>query len=333
MIKKINKEAKDEIMSKGLLIYDYERIPFTSPRMNYCTHGGLPVGRLIEFYGEEHGGKTTTALDIVANYQHLHEDREVMWIDAENTLDAEWAKTLGVDVERLYIIQPKGQSAEDIFQMIEDAIKTGEVGLWVLDSIGALASSKEWEKDYNESTVAGISGPLTRFSKKIEPIMYKHQCTGIGINQQRDKIGSPYGGKKTPGGDAWKHFCSVRMEFRKGDYIDADGKTLPRSSEDPVGQIVLMTMKKNKTCPPDRRTGFFTLNYQIGIDYLRDLLDVGEKYGIVEKSGAWYKLIDIETGEILREKIQGQAKLHSLLNEDTELLQAVETLVDNALNS
>ena len=99
LIKQVNKDAKEEIMSIGLNDYNYKRIPFTSPRMNYCTYGGLPVGKLIEFYGEEHGGKTTTALDIVANYQHGEDARGVLYIDAENTLDYEWAKKLGVDVE------------------------------------------------------------------------------------------------------------------------------------------------------------------------------------------------------------------------------------------
>ena len=123
LIKEVNKKAKEEIVTVGLNDYSYHRIPFTSPRMNYCTYGGLPIGKLIEFYGEEHGGKTTTALDIVANYQQLY-DKEVLYVDAENTLDVEWARKLGVDVERLIIMQPKSQSAEEIFQIICDAIET-----------------------------------------------------------------------------------------------------------------------------------------------------------------------------------------------------------------
>ena len=123
LIAEVNRKAKEEILSKGLNDYDYTRIPFSSPRMNYCTFGGIPVGKLIEFYGEEHGGKTTTALDIVANYQKMPDAREVLYVDAENTLDVEWAKKIGVDVSKMYILQPKSQSAEEIFQIICDAVE------------------------------------------------------------------------------------------------------------------------------------------------------------------------------------------------------------------
>ena len=97
-MKQANKAFKEEILTQGLGEFAYRRIPFTSPRMNYCTFGGIPVGKITEFYGEEHGGKTTTALDIVANYQKSNDTRDVLYIDAENTLDVEWAKKIGVDV-------------------------------------------------------------------------------------------------------------------------------------------------------------------------------------------------------------------------------------------
>ena len=137
LIKNLNKQAKEEIITIGLNSFKYNRIPFTSPRMNYCTFGGLPVGKLIEFYGEEHGGKTTTALDIVANYQHSDDSRKVLYCDCENTLDVEWARKLGVDVDNMYILQPKSQSAEQIFEFICNAVDTGEIGLFVIDSLAA----------------------------------------------------------------------------------------------------------------------------------------------------------------------------------------------------
>ena len=199
LIKTVNKNAKEEIMTVGLNDYDYKRIPFTSPRMNYCTFGGLPIGKLIEFYGEEHGGKTTTALDIVANYQNMKDAREVLYVDAENTLDIEWARKLGVNVEKLIIVQPKSQSAEEIFQLICDAIETDEIGLWVLDSIGVLLSQQEWDKTLEDKTYGGISRPLTAFSKRVESLMARHRCTGIGINQMREVIGSQFPMQTTPG--------------------------------------------------------------------------------------------------------------------------------------
>ena len=328
LLKEVNKQAKETILTEGLADYSYKRIPFTSPRMNYCTYGGLPIGKLIEFYGEEHGGKTTTALDIVANYQHGDDGRGVLYVDAENTLDYEWAKKLGVDIDRMYVLQPKAQSAETIFQIICDSIETDEIGLWVLDSIGVLLSQQEWDKSLEDKTYGGISMALTKFSKRVEVLMHAHRCTGIGINQMREVIGSMYPMQTTPGGKAWKHCCSVRMEFRRGSFLDEKGNEIKRSSESPAGNIVEMSMTKNKTCPPNRRVGSYRLMYDSGIDYIMDLIDVSIRYEIIQKKGAWYTIINIDTGEVIKDKIQGQSNLYNLLEEDEELLKAVETMVE-----
>lgn len=331
ILKDVNKKQKEEILSRGLAEYAYQRIPFTSPRMNYCTFGGLPVGKLIEFYGEDHGGKTTSALDIVANYQHMPDARDVLYVDAENTLDAEWAKKIGVNVDSVYILQPKSQSAEEIFQIIEDVVSTGEVGLWVLDSIGALVSQQEMDKSMEERTYGGISLSLTRFGKKIEMLMQKYRVTGIGINQIRQDLNSTWGGYTTPGGKAWKHLCSVRLQFSKGKYVDERGNELTRSAENPAGNIVLMSMTKNKTCPPTRRTGFYTLNYLTGIDYMKDLVDVAIKYGIIAKRGSWFDVIDVETGEVVLSNIHGQSDVYKELESEDLLLERVQQLVDQCM--
>lgn len=333
IMKNTNKKFKEEILTQGLSQYSYKRIPFTSPRMNYCTFGGIPVGKITEFYGEEHGGKTTTALDIVANYQKSDDGRDVIYIDAENTLDTEWAKKIGVDVDRLYILQPKSQSAEEIFQIICDSVDTGEVGLWVLDSIGALLSAQELEKTLEDKTYGGIAKALTLFGKKIEMLMQRYKCTGIGINQIREDLNSTWGGISTPGGKAWKHFCAVRMQFSRGKFIDEKGNELTRSAESPVGNIVMMSMTKNKTCPPTRRTGFYTINYEKGIDYIRDLIEVAIKYDIVQKSGAWFDIVNIETGEIIEGKIHGQASVYEKLRTSNTLLSEIQTLVENSMRS
>lgn len=331
LIKEFNKSSSETVVSIGLPTYEFKRIPFTSPRMNYCTFGGLPVGKLIEFYGEEHGGKTTSALDIIANYQQTGDNRAVLYVDAENTLDAEWARTMGVDVDNLILFKPTSQSAEEILQFILDAIDTGEIGLWVLDSIGALSSKQELEKTLDEKTYAGISAPLTIFGRKAEMLMTKHHCTGIGINQLRDDLGAMWAGAtKTPGGRGWRHYCAVRLQFSKGKYIDENGVELNSRAESPAGNYVLMSMTKNKTCPPTRRTGFYTLNYTKGVDYLKDLVDVAIKYDIVQKSGAWYSIVDIETGEKLI-TLQGSSKLYAHLEdpENESTLSRIETLVES----
>ena len=331
IIAEMNKKAKETVVQEGLSEYDYKRIPFTSPRMNYCTFGGLPIGKITEFCGEEHGGKTTTALDIIANYQHSDDERKVLYIDAENTLDVKWARKLGVTVEDMIIMQPKSQSAEQLFDFICNSIDTGEIGLWVLDSIGALMSQEELDKPLEEKTYGGIAKSLTKFGKKVEMLMARHKCTGVAINQMREVIGSMFPMQTTPGGKAWKHFCDVRMQFSRGKFIDENGKELTRGAESPCGNIVMMNMLKNKSCPPTRRVGHYTLNYDYGIDYLSDLIDVAIKYDIVRQTGAWFSIVDIETGEILEDKIHGQANVYNTLEDNEELLRRVEDLIDGKI--
>lgn len=330
IMKSINKEFKEDILHKGLANFDYQRIPFTSPRLNYMTYGGLPMGKLIEFYGEEHGGKTTTALDIVANYQLMDDAKGVVWADLENTLDTVWATKLGVNVDDMWILNPTNQGAETLFEKMLEMIETDEVGLIVIDSLGVMVSNQALEKSVEEKTYGGIAMALTNFSKKAEMLCHRHNCTIIGINQMRDDLNSPYGGATTTGGRAWKHNCSVRLEFRMGKYFDESGKDLSRGTENPAGNYVLVSMKKNKTCRPDRRVGEYRLTYLNGIDYISDLIDVAVKYGIVEKSGAWFQIVDIETGEMLGDKLQGQANLSSFLadEQNTNILQRIEKLID-----
>lgn len=333
IIKKVNKEAGSDIVGYGIPKREYTRIPFTSPRMNYCTYGGIPTGRLIEFYGEEHGGKTTTALDIVGNYQRMGLNK-VAYFDSENTLDVEWAAKLGVDVDDLILLQPESQSAEDILQIILEMMDTGEVGLVILDSIAAMVSAQEMDKTVADKTYAGISMPLTVFGRKAEMLCHKYNATVIGINQIRDDLSAMYGGAiKTPGGRAWKHLCSVRMQFTRGSFIDEKGNEIKRSSESPAGNKVLMTMVKNKTCPGNRRGGYYTIDYANGIDYLSDLIEVALKYDLIHQSGAWYSIINPDTGEILAEKMQGMNSVREFLtNEDNEnVLSFIEEYIDSKI--
>lgn len=333
LIKNMNKRAKESIVTTGLTEYNYKRIPFTSPRMNYCTFGGLPIGKLIEFFGEEHGGKTTTALDIVANFQHSDDERKVLYCDCENTLDVEWATKIGVNTDELIVLKPHSQSAEEIFQFVLDSIDTGEIGLFVIDSLGVMVSAEELDKTVEDKTYAGISKPLTAFCKKAEMLMDRHKCTGICINQIRDNLSSTWGGVTTPGGKGFKHCCCVRMQFSKGKYIDEKGNELTRSAESPTGNIVQMSMLKNKSCPPTRRTGSYTLNYETGIDYLKDLVSVCIHYDIINKRGAWFDIIDTETGEVLEGNIQGQARVYEFLEneENREILIKIENLIDSKI--
>lgn len=333
LIKEMNKKTKEEVVKFGITEYNFKRIPFTSPRMNYMTYGGLPVGKLIEFYGEEHGGKTTTALDVVANYQQMEDTRKVLYVDAENTLDVEWARKIGVDVDAMIVFKPTNHSAEAIFEFTLQMIETGEVGLVVIDSLGVMISAQALDKSVEEKTYAGISMALTNFCEKAVQFCQKNQCTVIGINQMRDDMGAMYAGAtKTPGGRSWKHNCMARLQFSRGAFIDEKGNEIKRSSESPAGNIVLVSMQKNKSCPPNRRTGFYTISYEFGVDYLKDLVELAIKYGVIEKNGGWFNIINTDTGELI-DKIQGQANVNDYLeNPDNEsVLSMIETFIENQI--
>lgn len=334
IMKRVNKDLKEEAITKGMPVYEYEKIPFTSPKMNYVTYGGLPLGRLVEFYGEEGGGKTTTALDVIANFQNIYPDREVFYVDAENTLDIEWARKIGVDVDSIRLYQPKTESAEFIFQIIKEMTNTGETGLWILDSVPCLTSEADLKKDLtDDARVAGVSGILTRFCREIVGPCAKQNCMGIFINQLRDKLNSTIPGMtNTPGGRALKHFCTTRIEFRKGSYIDESGKTISRSSGEPNKQKIMVNMVKTKFCRPNHHIGQYTIDYDLGIDYITDLIEQAIYYDIVIKSGAWYQILDKGTGEVLLDKVQGMSKLHDALDENAELMEKLESLVEDAMS-
>lgn len=360
IVKQVNKEWKEDIAAKGIHRIETRKIPFTSPRLNYMLYGGLPRGRLIEFCGDENGGKTTSALDACKNAQIIFQEeweerlsnakdekekklieeqgpQKVVYADCENTLDEDWARTLGVDVDNMYIIKPQTQAAEDIFQIILDMLNTGEAGLVVIDSLGVMLSKQAYEKDMTEKTYGGISMPLTLFSKKAELSCHKYLASVIGINQMREDMNSPYGGKTTTGGKAWKHNCSLRLQFAKGDFLDENGNSLNRSAESPRGNKVLVSVLKQKVDKPDRRTGYYTLMYDYGIDEIADLIEVAIKYGIVNKAGAWFNFVDIETGEIVCDeegkeiKVQGQANLAAMLRENDVLLEELRDQVNSHL--
>lgn len=370
LIKEFNKQYKEEIAARGIPLIQTQKIPFSSPRANYMLYGGLPRGRIIEFAGEENGGKTTTALDIVANAQPLFYDeweqeikdlesidkrkkeqqtrldylkargpKQVVYADCENTLDEDWARNLGVDTDKMILLKPQSQTAEQIFEMLLQMMETDEVGLVVIDSLGVMLSAQAYEKTMEEKTYGGIAAALTLFSKKAELLCSKYNCTLIGINQMRENMNSPYGGMITTGGKGWKHNCSVRLLFQKGSYIDERGNELKRSAETPAGNQVLINIAKTKVFKPDRRVGYYTLNYHTGIDKIADTIEVALKYGLIYQAGAWFNFVDIETGEIIADeegeiiKIQGKPNLIEYLQNDPHLYNEISEKVSELISA
>lgn len=369
LIKDFNKYFKEQIAARGIQRIHVDKIPFSSPRATYMLYGGLPRGRIVEFAGEENGGKTTSALDAVANAQKLFKEewqkeiddleaiekrkkeqdarltylksrgpKQAVYLDCENTLDEDWARLLGVAVDEMMVIKPMSQTAEQLFEMVLQIIETDEAGIVIIDSLGVMLSAQAYEKSMEEKTYGGIAAPLTLFSKKAELLCIKYNCTLIGINQMREDMKSTYGGMTTTGGKGWKHNCSLRLMFQKGSFIDESCNEIKRSSESPAGNLVSINIAKTKICKPDRRIGFYTLNYTYGIDVLNDTVELAIKYGIINKAGAWFTFVDIETGEFITDdedeiiKLQGKANVLEYLQENEHLFEEISTKLNQLIS-
>ena len=242
---------------------------------------------------------------------------------------------MGVDVENILYFDPDSMGAEEVFNTLIEIIDSGEISLAILDSIGAMVSMQANEKEIGERTYGGISMSLTEFSKKITPILARTHTAFIGINQIRDDMNSMYGGTTTTGGRAWRHSCTTRLSFRKGNFIDNNGNALSRACENPAGNIVNVSLDKSKVCPPDRKVGFYTLRYLTGIDYISDMLDVGIKVGLIVQSGAWYSLLDTETSEVLQDpdgeliKLQGKPKFLEYIKENPDIADYIASGIED----
>ena len=330
-LKELNKKMSTGSIQIGVDFREVQKIPFSSCRLNYMTYGGIPVGRIAEFYGTDGSGKTTTAIDVAKNSQIMFPDKKVLFVDIEHTFDSYWATKLGLNCDDIIYLDPDSMGAEEVFNIIIDLIDSGEISLCILDSLGAMVSMQANEKNIGERTYGGISMALTEFSKKITPVLARTNCAFIGINQVRDDMNSMYGGTTTTGGRAWRHSCSTRIEFRKGNYIDEKGNNLTRGCENPAGNIVNVSFIKSKVCRLDRKVGFYTLNYLHGIDYISDAVDVAIKVGLVNQSGAWFSIVDIETGEII-EKFQGKPKLIEYLRKNESAYNELSGKIEELLN-
>lgn len=331
IVKDLNKKMKVGAISLGVAFQEVQKIPFSSCSLNYMTYGGIPIGRIAEFFGTDGSGKTTTAIDIAGQAQKLFPDKKVLFVDIEHTFDPVWATKLGLNCDDIIYLDPDSMGAEEVFNMMIELIDSGEISLCILDSIGAMVSMQANEKQIGERTYGGVSMALTEFSKKITPVLSRTLTAFIGINQVRDDMNSMYGGTTTTGGRAWRHACSTRLEFRKGNYIDDKGNNLSRACENPAGNIVNVALVKSKVCRPDRKVGFYTLKYLEGIDYISDAVDVAIKLGLVNQAGAWFTLVEPETGEV-KEKFQGKPKLVEYLKDNidayTQLSNDIEVLLN-----
>ena len=307
---------------QGVEVKDVERIALPMVMVNRMLYGGLPKGRLVEFSGPESSGKTTTALMVAAAYQR-QDDRPVFFVDAEGTYDPRWGSMLGIDNSAGKFIKwaPENATAEEVFEQILRVAETNEVGLIVLDSIPALVPQQEDAKDMTQYQMGGISKPLTVFARKLQKVLLKNSSEiVIGINQVRDNM-SQYGPTTTTvGGHAWKHMCSVRIEF-KSENVDANGNYVSESVESPAGVRINAALRKNKSAPRDRKLSHYVIDFERGFDSVGDVTDAAVVMGIVKQKGAGFSYIDTETGEVLASGL-GKKRFKEKLT--PELLERIE---------
>ncbi|OGF84273.1 recombinase RecA [Candidatus Giovannonibacteria bacterium RIFCSPLOWO2_01_FULL_45_140] len=246
--------------------------------------GGVPRGRIIEIFGPESSGKTTLALHVVSEAQK--KDGICAFVDAEHALDPDYAKKIGVNVDDLLISQP--DTGEQALEIIESLVRSGKVDVVVVDSVAALTPKAEIEGDMGQQHMGLQARLMSQALRKLTAIVAKSNTIVIFLNQIRMKIGIMFGNPETtPGGNALKFYCSVRIDLRRLAQI--------KKGEDIIGNRVKAKIVKNKVAPPFRIAEFDIL-YNEGISYEGDLLGLGEKYGVVTKSGASYSFGDTSLG-------------------------------------
>jgi len=247
--------------------------------------GGIPRGRVVEIFGPESSGKTTLALHILAEAQK--KGGIGAFIDAENALDPDYAKKIGVNIDELLISQP--DSGEQALQIVETLVRSGEVDVIVIDSVAALAPKAEIAGEVGDFQIGLQARLMSSALRKLSGIIFKTKTSVVFLNQTRMKIGVMFGNPETTsGGLALKFYASVRIDLRRLAQI--------KQGEDIVGNRVKAKIVKNKVAAPFK-VAEFDIYYNEGISYLSEIIGIGLKNGVIKKSGSWFQYGDIKMGQ------------------------------------
>jgi recombination protein RecA len=283
--------------------------------LDLALGGGIPRSRIIEIYGPESSGKTTLALHAIAQVQKL--GGKAAFIDAEHALDVQYAKKIGVNVDSLLVSQP--DDGEQALEICETLVRSGGIDIVVVDSVAALTPRAEIEGMMGDSHMGLQARLMSQALRKLTSIVSKTNCTVVFINQLRMKIGVMFGNPETTtGGNALKFYASLRLDVRRIDKITEKGA----DEQVIVGNRTRVKVVKNKIAPPFRQAEFDIL-YAQGISKEGDILDLGLKYGYIEKSGAYFRIGEETLG-------QGRELARQYLKQHPKLVEKLEKEIRDA---
>jgi len=312
---KIEKDfGKGSIMRMGdEHVEDVEVIPTGSIGLDAALGvGGYPKGRIIEIFGPESSGKTTLAIHAIAEAQKR--GGIAAFIDAEHAFDRFYAQKLGVDVDNLWISQP--DNGEQAMQIADELISSSAIDILVIDSVAALTPKAEIEGNMGDNKVGLQARLMSQALRKLTATISKTNTTCIFINQLREKIGVMFGSPETTtGGNALKFYASVRIDVRKS--------TPLKDGDNVIGNLTKVKVVKNKVAPPFRKCEFDMI-YGEGISKVGEIVDLGAKYDIIQKSGSWYSYNGAKLA-------QGRDATKALLKDNPELCDELEAKIKEAI--
>jgi len=306
--------GKGSIMKLGQnnAVLDVEAVSTGSISLDIALGiGGLPKGRIIEIYGPESSGKTTLALHVIAEEQK--NGGVCAFVDAEHALDPSYASKLGVKLDDLLISQP--DAGEQALEITETLVRSGAVSVVVVDSVAALTPRSELEGDMGDSQVGAQARLMSQAMRKLTGSISRSNCMVIFINQIRMKIGVMFGSPETTtGGNALKFYSSVRLDIRRiGALKDRD---------EVIGNATRVKVVKNKVAPPFKQVEF-DIMYGEGISKMGEIIDLGVKHNIVEKSGSWFSYEEIRIG-------QGRENAKIFLKENKKVADEIRNKIKDA---
>lgn len=274
--------------------------------------GGLPRGRIVEIYGPESSGKTTLTLQVIAEAQKL--GGTAAFVDAEHALDPDYAQKLGVNLDELIVSQP--DTGEQALEVTEMLVRSGAIDVLVVDSVAALTPRAEIEGEMGDSHVGLQARLLSQAMRKLTGTIKQTNCLVIFINQIRMKIGVMFGNPETTtGGNALKFYASVRLDIRRIGAV--------KEGDEVVGNETRVKVVKNKVSPPFKQAEFQIL-YGKGIYRMGEVIDLGVKLGLIDKSGAWYAYQGDKIG-------QGKANAARFLEDNPEISKTIEAAIRTQL--